>query len=70
MARCHPRALKRVIDLGKICKGLLYLQKKTSKTLVEWGKCLKETRLEIYLVSNSTFLNGDMNHGVSDSKLQ
>jgi hypothetical protein len=27
---------------------------------VEWGKWLKETRLRVGLVSNSSFLNGDV----------
>jgi hypothetical protein len=48
------------VSLRKVCKGLLHLRKEKSKSLVEWGKWLKETRLEVDLVSNSYFLNGDV----------
>jgi hypothetical protein len=60
MAKRHPRALKCVVSLGKVCEGLLPLRKERSKSLVEWGKWLKETRLGVGLVSNSSFLNGDV----------
>jgi hypothetical protein len=60
MARRRPRAPKRVVGLGKVCKGLLHLRKERIKSLVEWGKWLKETRLRVALVSNSSFLNGDV----------
>jgi hypothetical protein len=60
MARHRPRAPMRVVSLGKVCEGLLHLRKKRSKSLVEWGKWLKETRLGVGLVSNSSFLNGDV----------
>jgi hypothetical protein len=60
MARHHPRALKHVVRLGKVCEGPLRLRKERSKSLVEWGKWLKETRLRVGLVSNSSFLNGDV----------
>jgi hypothetical protein len=59
MAKCHPRAPKRVVSLGKICEGRLRLQKERSK-LVDQGKWLKETKLGVGLVSNSSFLNGDV----------
>jgi hypothetical protein len=60
MARRLPRAPKCVVSLGKVCEGPLRLRKERSKSLVEWEKWLKETRLEVGLVSNSTFLNGDV----------
>jgi hypothetical protein len=60
MARCHPRAPKRVVSLEKCCEGLPRLRKERSKSLVEWGKWLKETQLEVGLVSNLSFLNGDV----------
>jgi hypothetical protein len=56
--RC-PRAPKCVVSLEKVCKGRLHLQKKINK-LVDREKWLKETRLGIGLVSNSSFLNGDV----------
>jgi hypothetical protein len=59
MARCHPRASERVVSLGKICEGRLRLRKERSK-LVDQGKWLKETRLGVALVSNSSFLNRDV----------
>jgi hypothetical protein len=48
------------VSLGKVCEGSLHLQKEGSKSLVEWGKWLKETRLAGGLVSSSSFLNGDI----------
>jgi hypothetical protein len=60
MARHRPRAPKRVVSLGKVCEGLLRLRNERSKSLVEWGKWLKETWLGVGLVSNSSFLNGDV----------
>jgi hypothetical protein len=60
MARHRPRAPKRVVSLEKVCEGLLHLRKERSKSLVEWGKWLKETRLGVVLVSNSSLLNGDV----------
>jgi hypothetical protein len=59
MARCCPRAPKHVVSLGKVCEGRLRLQKERSK-LVDRGKWLKETRLEVVLVSKSSFLNEDV----------
>jgi hypothetical protein len=49
-----------VVSLGKVCEGPLHLRKERSKSLVEWGKWLKETRLGVGLVRNSSFLNGDI----------
>jgi hypothetical protein len=60
MARHRPRAPKRVVSFGKVCEGPLRLWKERSKSLVEWGKWLKEIRLGVGLVSNSSFLNGDV----------
>jgi hypothetical protein len=60
MARHRPRAPKRVVSLGKVCECLLRLRNERSKSLVEWGKWLKETRLGVGLVSNSSFLNRDV----------
>jgi hypothetical protein len=60
MARRRPRAPKRVVSLGKVCEGPLRLRNERSKRLVEWRKWLKETRLGVGLVSNSSFLNGDV----------
>jgi hypothetical protein len=60
MARHHNRAPKRVVSVEKLCEGLLHLRKQRSKSLVEWGKWLKEIRLGVGLVSNSSFLNGDV----------
>jgi hypothetical protein len=36
-----------VVSCGKVCEGLLRLRKERSKSLVEWGKWLKETRLGV-----------------------
>jgi hypothetical protein len=60
MARHRPRALKCVVSLRKVCEGPLHLRKERNKSLVEWEKWLKETRLGVGLVSNSSFLNGDV----------
>jgi hypothetical protein len=60
MARQHSRAPKRVVSLRKVCEGALRLRKERSKTLVEWEKWLKETRLRVGLVRNSSFLNRDV----------
>jgi hypothetical protein len=49
-----------MMSLGKVCECPFRLRKERSKSLVEWEKWLKETRLEIGLVSNSSFLNGDV----------
>ena len=59
MARHLPRAPNPVVSLEKVCEGRLRLQKKRSK-LVDRRKWLKETRLGVGLVSNSSFLNGDV----------
>jgi hypothetical protein len=48
-----------VVSLGKVSDGRLHLRKERSK-LVDQRKWLKETRLGVGLVSNSTFLNGDV----------
>jgi hypothetical protein len=60
MASHRPRALKRVVSFEKVCEGPLRLRKERSKSLVEWEKWLKETRLGVGLASNSSFLNGDV----------
>jgi hypothetical protein len=60
MARHRPRVPKRLVSLGKVCEGPLYLRKERSKSLVEWAKRLKETRLGVSFMSNSSFLNGDI----------
>jgi hypothetical protein len=44
----------------KVCEGPLRLQKERSKNLVEWRNWLKKTQLGVGLVSNSSFLNGDI----------
>jgi hypothetical protein len=59
MARCRPRAPKHVVGLGKVCEGPLHLRKERSM-LVDQRKWLKETRLRVGLVSNSSFLNRDV----------
>jgi hypothetical protein len=59
MARHRPRAPKHVVSLGKVCEGRLRLWKERNK-LVDQRKWLKETRLEVGLVSNSSFLNKDV----------
>jgi hypothetical protein len=47
------------VSLGKVCEGWLHLRKERSK-LVDQEKWLKKTRLGVSLVSNSSFLNGDV----------
>jgi hypothetical protein len=59
MTRYRLRASKRVVSLGKVCEGRLHLWKEKSK-LVDRRKWLKETRFGVSLVSNSSFLNGDV----------
>jgi hypothetical protein len=59
MARRRPRAPKHVVSLGKVCEGQFHLWKERNK-LVDQRKWLKETRLEVGLVSNSSFLNKDV----------
>jgi hypothetical protein len=59
MARCRPRAPKHVVSLRKVCEDRLRLRKERSK-LVDRGKWLKETRLVVGIVSNLSFLNGDL----------
>jgi hypothetical protein len=56
----RPRAPKRVVSLGKVYECSLYLRKERRDSLVEWGKWLKETRLGVSIVSNLSFLNGDV----------
>jgi hypothetical protein len=48
------------VSLEKVCEGPLRLRKERNKSLVEWEKWLKETRLGVGVVSNSNFLNGDV----------
>jgi hypothetical protein len=60
MARRCPIPPKRVVSLEKVYKCPLHLQKERSKSLVEWEKWLKETCLGVGLMSNSSFLNGDV----------
>jgi hypothetical protein len=45
-----------VVSLEKVCKGRFHLQKERRK-LVDRKKLLKETRIGVGLVSNSSFLN-------------
>jgi hypothetical protein len=59
MARHCPRAPKHMVSLGKVCEGQLFLQKERSK-LVDQRKWLKETRLGVGLMSNSSLLNRDI----------
>jgi hypothetical protein len=59
MARHRPRVPKHVVSLGKVCEGRFHLRKEQRK-LVDRGKWLKKTRLEVGLVSNSSFLNRDV----------
>jgi hypothetical protein len=47
------------VSLGKVCEGRLRLRKERSQ-LVDRGKWLKETQHGVGLVSNSSFLNGDV----------
>jgi hypothetical protein len=48
-----------VVSLGKVCEDRFHLRKERSK-LVDRRKWLKETQLGVGLVSNSSFLNGDV----------
>jgi hypothetical protein len=48
-----------VVSLGKVCECQLRIKKEINK-LVDQGKWLKETRFGVSLVSNSSFLNGDV----------
>jgi hypothetical protein len=59
MARRRPRAPKCVVSLGKVCEGRLHIRKERIK-FVDQGKWLKEARLGVGLVRNSSFLNGDV----------
>jgi hypothetical protein len=59
MARHRPRALKYVVSLGRVCEGQLHFLKERSKLVVQ-EKCLKETQFGVGLMSNSSFLNGDV----------
>jgi hypothetical protein len=56
----RPRTPKHVVSLRKVYEDPLRLKKERSKSLVEWGKWLKEIQLRVDLVSNSNFLNGDV----------
>jgi hypothetical protein len=47
------------VSLEKVCEDRLHLRKERRK-LVDRRKWLKETRLGVSLVSNSSFLNGDV----------
>jgi hypothetical protein len=58
MARHRLRAPKRVVSFEKVCEGRLRLRKKIK--LVDQRKWLKETRLRVGLMSNSSFLNEDV----------
>jgi hypothetical protein len=60
MARHRLRAPSHVVGRENVCEGPLHLRKERSKSLVEWGKWLKEIRLGVVLVSNSSFLNRDI----------
>jgi hypothetical protein len=48
-----------VVSIGKVCEGRLHLRKERSK-LVNQRKWLKEIWLGVSLVSNSSFLNRDV----------
>jgi hypothetical protein len=47
MARHRHRALNVVVSGEKVYEGPFYLHKERSKSLVEWRKRLKETRLVV-----------------------
>jgi hypothetical protein len=47
------------MSLGKVYEGRLRLRKEKNK-LVDREKWLKETQFGVVLVSNSSFLNGDV----------
>jgi hypothetical protein len=55
----RPRAPKCVVSLGKVCECWIHLQKER-RNVVNQRKWLKETHLGVGLVSNSSFLNGDV----------
>jgi hypothetical protein len=59
MVRHLSSARKHVVSLEKVCEVWLCLRKQRSK-LVDQGKWLKKTRLGVSIVSNSSFLNGDV----------
>jgi hypothetical protein len=59
LSRRCPRAPNHVVSLRKVCEGRLHLRKERSK-LVDQRMWLKETRLGVDLVSNSSFLNRDV----------
>ncbi len=59
MARRHPRDSKHVVSFEKVYECWLHLRKEKNK-LVNLVKWLKETHLEVGIVSNSNFLNGDI----------
>jgi hypothetical protein len=59
MVRYCPRAPEHVVSLGKVCEYRFHLRKERSK-LVDQGKLLKEIRLGVSLVSNSSLLNEDV----------
>jgi hypothetical protein len=40
------------VSIGKVCEDPLHFRKERSKSLVEWKKPLKKTRLGVGLVSN------------------
>jgi hypothetical protein len=59
MVRYCPRAPEHVVSLGKVCEYRFHLRKERNK-LVDQGKLLKEIRLGVSLVSNSSLLNDDV----------
>jgi hypothetical protein len=59
MVRYCPRAPEHVVSLEKVCEYRFHLRKERSK-LVDQGKLLKEIRLGVSLVSNSSLLNEDV----------
>jgi hypothetical protein len=48
------------MSLEKVCEAPLHLRNERNRSLVKWEKWLKETRFKVGLVSNSSFLNGDI----------
>jgi hypothetical protein len=58
-----------MVSLEKVCESLLHIRKERRK-LMEQKKRLKEIRLEVDLVSNSSFLNGDVVIKWSDLELR
>jgi hypothetical protein len=59
MVRHRPRAPKRVVSFEKVYECRLHLRKERSK-LVDRRKWLKETRLGVGFMINSSFLNEDV----------